>query len=97
MAFALRCPLPGGSGTMGLLHAVGGADVQSVQVSLDPTRSPPGQAPYASSVERPASGGTSGFAALDVVQSGFPCGGGTVQASGSAGTSQPMRLPVFTP
>jgi DNA-directed RNA polymerase specialized sigma24 family protein len=96
-AFALRCPLPGGSGTMGLLHVVGSADVQSVEVSLDPTRSPPGQAPYASSVARPASGATSGFAALDVVQSGFPCGAGTVQASGSVGTSPPIDLPVFTP
>jgi hypothetical protein len=94
-AFALRCPVP--SGSAGLVHVVGGADVQSVQVQLDPTRDPPGQAPYATSVSRPESGATSGFAVLDVVQSGFPCGPGTVQATGTADASKPIRLPVFTP
>ena len=94
-AFALRCPVP--SGSAGLVHVVGGADVQSIQVNLNPTRSPPGQAPYGSSVDRPESGAISGFAVLDVVQSGFPCGQGTVQATGTAETSQPIRLPVFTP
>jgi hypothetical protein len=94
-AFALRCPVP--SGSAGLVHLVGGADVQSIEVQLDPTPDPPGQAPYGSSVRRPGSGATSGFAVLDVVQSGFPCGPGTVQATGTAETSQPIRLPVFTP
>jgi hypothetical protein len=94
-AFALRCPVP--SGSAGLVHMVGGADVKSVQVNLQPTRSPPGQQPYASSVDRPESGATSGFAVLDVVPSGFPCGGGTVQATGTADASQPLQLPVFTP
>ncbi|MFL6130158.1 MAG: sigma factor-like helix-turn-helix DNA-binding protein [Mycobacteriales bacterium] len=96
-AFALRCPLPGGSGSMGLLHVVGNSDVQSIQVNLGPTRSPPGQAPYGSSVDRPTTGASSGFATLDVVASGFPCGAGSVQATTGTGTSQPMRLPVFTP
>jgi hypothetical protein len=94
-AFALRCPVP--SGTAGLVHVVGGADVQSVQVQLDPTPDPPGQAPYGSFVRRPGSGSTGGFAVLDVVQAGFPCGTGTVQATGTADSSQPIRLPVFTP
>jgi hypothetical protein len=94
-AFALRCPVP--SGSAGLLHIVGGPDVQSVQVILDPTRSPPGQVRYASSVDRPTTGATSGFATVDAVGSGFPCGPGSVQATGPVGTSQPMRLPVFTP
>ncbi len=94
-AFALRCPLP--SGTAGLVHVVGGADVKSVQVNLDPTPDPPGQAPYGSFLTRPESGATSGFAVLDLVPAGFPCGAGTVQATGIAETSQPIRLPVFTP
>ena len=38
-----------------------------------------------------------GFAVLDLVPAGFPCGAGTVQATGIAETSQPVRLPVFTP
>ena len=85
------------SGTAGLVHVVGGADVQSVQVQLDPTPDPPGQAPYGSFVRRPGSGSTGGFAVLDVVQAGFPCGTGTVQATGTADSSHPIRLPVFTP
>ena len=95
-AFVLRCPGP--AGTAGMLHVVGGADVQSVQVSLAPTPQPAGQQPYGNSVDRPAgSSGTSSFAVLDIVPAGFPCGGGTVQATGGASAAPPIDLPVFTP
>jgi hypothetical protein len=95
-AFVLRCPVMGTPA--GILHVVGGTDVQSVQVSLAPTPQPPGQQPYGNSVDRPAgSSATSSFAVLDVVATGFPCGAGTVQATGGASSAPPTMLPVFTP
>jgi hypothetical protein len=94
--YALRCPLM--YGTAGLVHVVGGPDVESVQVSLSPTPDPPGQRPYGNSLQRPSDANSaSGFAVIDLVPVGFPCGPGTVQASGGASSSPPTMLPVFTP
>ena len=51
--WALRCPVPGGSG--GVVHVIGGAATDSVTVGLSPTGPPAGQQPYeGTSTGRPA-------------------------------------------
>jgi len=94
-AWALRCPVPGG--TTGLVHVVGAPGTTSVAVSLDPTRSPPGQRAFSGTMSRPeGTDPNESFAVLQVVASGFPCGPGTVQAEGN-GATKALRLPAYTP
>jgi hypothetical protein len=96
VAWALRCPIPGEM-MPGIVHVVGVPDAQSVDVSLQPTRSPAGQEPYAATASRPDDQPVDqAFAGVLVAPMGFPCGVGTLQVhSGRAvGT---VSLPVYTP
>jgi hypothetical protein len=94
-AWALRCPVPGG--TTGVVHVVGTGTVQSVDLALAATPAPAGQRPYAATVQRPADAPADrGFAVLQVVASGFPCGAGTVTVHGSTGETT-LTLPVYRP
>ena len=94
--WALRCPVPGGSG--GVVHVIGGAATDSVTVGLSPTRSPAGQQPYEGTSTRPSgSDRRLAFTALQVDPSGFPCGTGTVRATGAGGGTATEQLPVYVP
>ena len=94
-AFALRCPVPGS--TSGVVHVVGGPEVRAVDVALTPTRAPAGQRPYAGSVQRAADvPAGSGFAALEVVPAGFPCGAGTLTVHREGGV-ETQSLGLYRP
>jgi hypothetical protein len=94
--WVLRCPVPGG--TAGLLHVVGNAAAKSVEVALEPTPVPAGQRQYTGLTERPAEMESSGgFAVLQVVPDGFPCGPGSARASGDGGASALTALPAYVP
>ena len=86
-AWALRCPIPGEM-MPGIVHVVGAPQAQSVDVSLQPTRSPAGQEKFAATASRaedqPAD---QAFASILVAPMGFPCGVGTLRVhSGRAVT-----------
>jgi hypothetical protein len=95
-AWALRCPIPGDM-MPGIVHVVGAPQAQSVEVDLQPTRSPAGQEPFAATANRAADQPLDqAFAAVQVASMGFPCGVGTLRVhSGRAVTG--ASLPVFTP
>ena len=89
--------VPGGSGR-GVVHVIGGAATESVTVGLSPTRSPAGQQPYEGTSTRPSgSDRRLAFTALQVDPSGFPCGTGTVRATGAGGGTATEQLPVYVP
>jgi hypothetical protein len=94
--WVLRCPIPG---TMmpGIVHVVGAPGTQSVDVSLQPTRSPAGQEAFAATATRPDDQPLDeAFAALQVAPMGFPCGVGTLRVhSGRAVTE--TSLAVYKP
>jgi hypothetical protein len=81
----------------GLVHVVGSPNAQSVDVALTPTRSPAGQDAYDGSSSRPETApADEAFAALQVVDMGFPCGVGTllVHRDRDAAT---VTLPLYRP
>ena len=95
-AWALRCPLPGEM-MPGIVHVVAVPDTQSVDVTLNPTKSPAGQERFAVTAHRsqdqPAD---QAFAALEVAHMGFPCGVGTLQVHRGQ-TVSAVSLPVYVP
>lgn len=94
-AFALRCPVPGG--TTGVIHVVGAAGVSSVDLSLAATPAPAGQRAHTGNVQRPADVPAEvGFAALEVVPAGFPCGAGTLTVHRENG-DETQLLAVYRP
>jgi hypothetical protein len=95
-AWALRCPIPGEM-MPGIVHVVGAPQAQSVDVSLQPTRSPAGQEPFAATASRAEDQPVDqALAAIEVAPMGFPCGVGTLRVhSGNALTG--ASLPVYTP
>jgi Sigma-70, region 4 len=95
-AWALRCPIPGKM-MPGIVHVVGVTGADSVDVSLQPTKSPEGQEKFAATATRPDNQPTDhAFAAITVAPMGFPCGVGTLQVhSGRSVTT--VSLPVYTP
>ncbi len=95
-AWALRCPIPGEM-MPGIVHVVGAPQAQSVDVSLQPTRSPAGQEKFAATASRAEDQPVDqAFAAIQVAPMGFPCGVGTLRVhSGRALTG--VSLPVYTP
>jgi hypothetical protein len=95
-AWALRCPIPGEM-MPGIVHVVGAPQAQSVEVALEPTRSPAGQQPFAATASRADDQPVDqAFAAILVAPMGFPCGVGTLRVhSGRAVTG--VSLPVYTP
>jgi len=95
-AWALRCPVPGKM-MPGIVQVVAVPGADSVDVSLQPTKSPAGQDKFQATVTRPDDQPTDQpFAAIAVAPMGFPCGTGTLRVhSGRAVT--PVSLPVYTP
>jgi hypothetical protein len=96
-AWALRCPLPGEM-MPGIVHVVAVPNTQSVDVVLNPTKSPAGQerftvAAVRSEDHQPAD---QAFAALQVAHMGFPCGVGTLQVH-HGGTVSTVPVPVYLP
>ena len=96
-AWALRCPIPGEM-MPGIVQVVGVPQAQSVDVALQPTKSPAGQEKFAGD-RRPGpttSRRTRRSPAIAVAPMGFPCGAGTLRVhSGRAVTA--VSLPVYTP
>jgi Sigma-70, region 4 len=95
-AWALRCPVPGEM-MPGIVHVVGAPHAHSVEVDLQPTRSPAGQEPFGATASRAEDQPLDqAFAALLVAPMGFPCGVGTLRVhSGQAVTG--ASLPVYQP
>jgi hypothetical protein len=96
VAWALRCPIPGGM-MPGVVHVVGSPDAQSVDVALTPTTSPAGQEAFAGTATRPGGAPTGdGFASLLVAHMGFPCGTGTLKVHHDRDVAS-LALPVYLP
>ena len=95
-AWALRCPIPGEM-MPGIVHVVGAPQAQSVDVALQPTKSPAGQEKFAATATRTDDQPPDqAFAGILVAPMGFPCGVGTLRVhSGRAVTG--VSLPVYTP
>lgn len=94
--WVLRCPVPGG--TAGVLHVVGTEGTTAIDVSLDPTPDPAGQRAFTGKAERDTQAQPNGsFATLQVVPTGFPCGAGTVRATGDGTSAAPVTLPLYRP
>jgi hypothetical protein len=95
-AWALRCPLPGEM-MPGIVHIVAVPNTDSVDVVLNPTKSPAGQERFAAtavrSQDQPAD---QAFAAIEVAHMGFPCGVGTLQVHRGR-TVSTVPLPVYLP
>jgi Sigma-70, region 4 len=95
-AWALRCPLPGEM-MPGIVHVVAVPETQSVDVTLNPTKSPAGQERFTAAADRsqdqPAD---QAFAALEVAHMGFPCGVGTLQVHRDR-TVSTVAVPVYLP
>jgi hypothetical protein len=95
-AWALRCPIPGKM-MPGIVQVVGVAGSDSVDVSLQPTKSPAGQEKFAATATRPDDQPSDhAFAAITVAPMGFPCGTGTLQVHSGRSVTD-VSLPVYTP
>jgi hypothetical protein len=81
----------------GIVHVVGAPQARSVDVALQPTKSPAGQEAFAATATRPDDQPVDeAYAALEVAPMGFPCGVGTLRVHSSEAATR-VSLPVYTP